>query len=152
MSDHPINSINVLLLPAVFKVIERAQDTLKTLTGLNMKLQITVAEEKANYEDVIWLTLQQAIVSETNVPWSDLTTGSRKGKFPLYKKMYCYIGRVHIGGRSLTQMGEDLGMKNHSSARAAANDFKRILTLVNDNEHDEAVFLYNKIKKVLNIV
>lgn len=146
-----IDSISIDLLPAIVKIIEDTQKTLKILTGVNIKLQLVVVDESVNYQEIMWLSLQQSISIVTKTSWSEISGGSRAGYIPLYKKLYCHFGKTHIGGKSLKQIASDVGMKNHTSALAAATDFKDLISDPLRTDHDYALRLYQDVKKRLKI-
>ena len=146
-----MDKIPIDILPAIVHVIEKAQETLKGITGLNIKLQVLIVEESVNHREVLWISLQHAICTITDSSWGSISGGSRYGNLPLYKKLYCYFGKKYIGGKSLKMIAQDVGMMNHTSALTAANDFKEIINDPTRKEHDLAVSLYSKLKQRLNI-
>jgi chromosomal replication initiation ATPase DnaA len=148
MDKNSSESIRVKDLPAVASIIETAQGILRNITGLRIKLEVVVVEDNINQNDLLWFFLKKSISEVVNVPWEEIEAGGRKGKkgmLSLYRKLYCYVGKIHVGGRTFSQIGDDVGMKNHTSAMVALDDFKELITDPLRTDHEYALRIYNDV-------
>jgi hypothetical protein len=148
MDKNSSESIRVKDLPAVVSIIETAQGILRNITGLKIKIEVVVVEENVNQNELLWFFLKKSISEVVNVPWDEIADGGRRGKkglLSLYRKLYCYIGRVHVGGKSWAQMGVDVGWVSHVSAVVAVDDFKELITEPLRTDHEYALRIYNDV-------
>jgi hypothetical protein len=145
MDKNSSESIRVKDLPAVVSIIETAQGILRNITGLRIKLEVVVIEENVNQNDLLWFHLKQSVSEVVGCPWEKISWRSGKAPYPFYRKLYCYIGKTHVGGKTWIQIANDIGLKNHTSAFIAAEDFKEIITDPMRTDHEYALRIYNDV-------
>lgn len=123
------HSIPVDTLPAIVRVLEHAQDSIAAITGLNIKLVINVVGEATTNTDMLWLMLQQKVCELYGVKWKEVCSPSGKQPLPMVRKLYCYFGKRHIGGRTHMQIAHDLGYINHTSVTCAIAEFSKLIDI-----------------------
>lgn len=136
-------TLPVQTLPAIVKLLGQTEEAIFRITGVHVKLAITVNNVPIGHEDGAWLLLQEIICAATGLTWHQIASTSRQRKLVVARQAYCWFGRNRLGGRSLKTIGHDLGGMDHTSIINAIRKYDGLLN-VND---DLAKKLFNEINQ-----
>lgn len=130
-------------LPALIKLLGDTEQVLHRITGLHIKLRMEVADSAVTNQQALYLMLQEAICHSTGLSWSQLLVKNRRSHLVLARQAYCWYARHAIGGRTLGDIGNDLGGLDHTTVIHSIRVFDELLQL----KDTKAVALLHKIQK-----
>jgi ATPase involved in DNA replication initiation len=108
-------TIQMEAYPLIYRVIADAELKLTDLTGLVVKLEMTVRDKGVLTKgEADKIRLQMMVCSEFAMSWKSLVCRSRIRRIVDARKVYCYLGIVVLG-LTTVEIGKDL-RRDHTSA------------------------------------
>ncbi len=133
-------------LPAIVKLLGDTEQTIERLTGVKVSLSMSVGGRPLTGDDGEWVLLQEAVCSATGLTWKMITSKDRKRDLVTARQAYAWFGKYKIGGRSLTNIGRDLGGIDHTTVLHNIRMYDQLLSV----KDDVACAIFYKINKRLN--
>jgi len=108
------------IMPAVARVIEDAENALKPIFNIDIKVRIELNKDMYDLDIIAML-----VCEHFNVSWLQVSGPSRKRKTASARHMYCFLCR-RLTAACLRQIGDRIG-RDHTSVIHACNTVSDLL-------------------------